>query len=35
METMGARLGLKTQLTAQNIGHDQGRMTFEMQKSAA
>ncbi len=35
METMGANLGLKTQRTALNIGHDQGRMTFEMQKSAA
>ncbi len=32
---IGTRLGLKTQRTALNIGHDQGRMTFELQRVAA
>jgi ubiquinone/menaquinone biosynthesis C-methylase UbiE len=35
IETIGARLGLRTQRTALNIGHDQGRMTFELQRVAA
>lgn len=35
MESMGNRLGLKAQRTPLNIGHDQGRMTFELQRPAA
>lgn len=33
IEAMGSRLGLATERTALNIGHDQGRMTFELRKS--
>ncbi len=35
IQSIGDRLGLDTRRTALNIGHDQGRMTFELQRLAA